>query len=36
MHVLAEIIASDEVQESSQVRRRYRLDAVSTPRSTLF
>jgi len=36
MHVLAEIIASDEVQEISQVRRRYRLDAVSTPRSTLF
>jgi hypothetical protein len=36
MRVLAEIIASDEIQESSQVRRRYRLDAGSTTRSTLF
>jgi hypothetical protein len=36
MRVLAEIIASDEVQESSQVRRHYRLDAESTTRSTLF
>ena len=32
MRVLAEIIASDEVQESSQVRRRYRLDAGSPRR----